>query len=275
MFPWNYGFHWSAGTVIFLGAFYTVLIVIVTTLANAMWRSFRDIRLQKADAIRWHADFHDLPKSDRSCRHELTGEVRERKCPNAFDCRVCDVHPKFQARRPAGVDPAQLESEIYGMSFPTDRLYHRGHTWVKPETDGSVTIGLDEIGKRIIGKPDRVELPTPGVRIHANGTAWRVGRNGSDVRLLSPVDGEVTATGGPDQDWYLKVKAVDGAFDLRHLLRPIEVKPWVMRELERLQLAMGQGSATLADGGVPVDDIAAACPGTDWDVLCGKMLLEP
>jgi glycine cleavage system H protein len=241
-----------------------------------MWRSWRDMRLQKADSIRWHADFHDLPHAEQSCRHELTGEVAERKCPNAFDCRVCDTHPKFLAqRKSAGDELTQLEPEVFGMPFPTDRLYHRGHTWVKRESDGTVTIGLDELGKRILGKPDKVELPAPGVRIHANGTAWRVGRNGADVRVLAPVDGEVTAVGGPDQNWYLKVRPVGGDIDTRHLLCPMEVRPWVMRELERLQIALGAGSPTLADGGVPVDDIAAACPGADWDAVCGRMFLEP
>jgi glycine cleavage system H protein len=274
MFPWNYGFHWSTGTIIFLGAFYTVLIVIATTVANALWRSWRDMRLQKAEAIRWSSDFHDLPRRDRACRHELSGEVKDRKCPNAFDCRICDAHPRFLAAQHAA-DLTQLEPEIYGMPFPTDRLYHRGHTWVKPENDGTVTIGLDELGKRIVGKPDKVDLPPAGMRIHANGTAWRVERRGADVRLLSPVDGEVVATGGPDQDWYLKVKPAGGDVDVRHLLGPAEIKPWIMRELERLQLALGAGGATLADGGVPVEDIAAACPGADWDAVCGRMFLEP
>jgi hypothetical protein len=32
---------------------------------------------------------------------------------------------------------------------------------------------------------------------------------------------------------------------------------------------------SLADGGVPVADIAAAYPKTDWDAVCGEMFLEP
>jgi len=62
------------------------------------------------------------------------------------------------------------------------------------------------------------------------------------------------------------------------LLRDAEVKPWLMRELERLQLALtmeGASTPSLADGGVPVADIAAAYPKTDWDAVCGEMFLEP
>lgn len=271
MLPWNYGFHWSAGTIIFLGAFYTVLTIIAATLLRALWRSWRDMQLARADAIRWESDFHDLPQRDRVCRHELTGQVKQRTCHHAFDCRECADHPKLMQIAAA---PAP-EPEIFGMPFPTDRLYHRGHTWAKTEPDGTVTVGLDDLGRRLIGHPDRVELPPAGIRIHANGTAWRVSKRGADVRVLAPVDGEVVAIGGPDDDWYLKIRPVNGGFDTRHLLTPSEVKPWMMRELERLQLTLGSGAGSLADGGVPVEDISEAYPASNWDAVCGEMFLEP
>jgi hypothetical protein len=121
-----------------------------------------------------------------------------------------------------------------------------------------------------------VDLPRPGVRVHANGTAFRVHKRSADVRLLSPVDGEVVETGGPSRGWYLRVKP-DGDPALSHLLSGAEVKPWLMREIERLQLALSEEGAapTLADGGVLVADVGAGYPQADWDAVCGKMFLEP
>jgi hypothetical protein len=98
------------------------------------------------------------------------------------------------------------------------------------------------------------------------------------VRILSPVDGEVVECGGPGHAWYLRVKPLDGQIDMRHLLRGAEVKPWLMREMERLQMALSMEGATtpsLADGGVPVHDIAAAYPSADWDAVCGEIFLAP
>jgi len=252
---------------IFMGAFFSVLTVVTVTLAFALWRSLR--AMPKAEEIRWHSDFHDLPPADRVCRHVLTGEFRSRECPNAFDCRLCQTH----ARMPKAA--AACDDEIYGMPFPLDRFYHRGHTWARREADGTVTVGLDELGKRLIGPPDAVDLPEPGVRVHANGTAFRIRRREADVRVLSPVDGEVVKAGGPGQDWYLQIRPENDNFT--HLLRDAEVRPWVMREIERLQLALtAEGApASLADGGVPVDDIAASYPKTDWDAVCGEMFLQP
>jgi hypothetical protein len=277
MFPWNYGFHWSTGSIIFLGAFYTVVTVVLATVTTAAVRSRRALASNRAEGIRWHSDFHDLPVHDRVCRHVLTGEFQRRECPNAFDCRQCQTHAGLIARHPLAA-PSDPDEEIFGMPFPLDRLYHRGHAWLHPEADGTVTVGLDELGKRLIGEPDYLSLPEPGARIRTNGTAFQVRTRDADIRVLSPVDGEVVETGGAAQGWYLRVRpdaSDEQAF--RHLLRGSEIRPWMMCEMERLQLALAtEGAApTLADGGVPVDDIAANYPRADWDAVCGEMFLHP
>jgi Glycine cleavage H-protein len=281
MLPWNYGFHFGAATYIFMGAFYTVLLVVSITVLNALWRTRRGLREGKVEDIRWHSDFHDLSAADRSCRHVLTGEFASRECPHAFDCRECKTHAKLIAVHPpvhAAVSPDADEAELFGMSFPLDRMYHRGHTWARPEADGTVTVGLDDLGARLLGTPDSVDLPEPGSRVQVSGTAFRFHKREADVRVLSPVDGEVVETGGVDRGFYLRVKPLSGTIDMRHLLCDSEVKPWLMRELERLQLALSMEGASvpsLADGGVPVSDIAAAYPRTNWDAVCGEMFLEP
>jgi Glycine cleavage H-protein len=277
MLPWNYGFHWNTGHIIFLGAFYCVLTVVVATVIAAARRTRRALLEHRVEEIGWHADFHDLPAGDRVCRHVLTGELKSRECPHAFDCRQCETHAKLIARNPLGLATSP-EQDLFGMSFPTDRYYHRGHAWAHPEPDGTVTVGLDELGQRLLGTPDTVELPLPGAHMEANGTAFRVQKRDANVRVMSPVDGEVLATGGADRGWYLKVRpATSGELAFGHLLRGAEVKPWLMREIERLQLAlMTQDDApTVADGGVLVADIAACYPKADWDAVCGEMFLEP
>ncbi len=277
MLPWNYGFHWNLGHIIFLGAFYTVLVVVVTTLILAMRRSRRALVEHRVEEIGWHSDFHDLPARDRDCRHVLSGELQCRECPHAFDCRHCETHAALTHKNPVRLSDSG-EEEIFGMSFPLDRYYHRGHAWAKPESDGTVTVGLDELGRRLLGTPDEIDLPRPGSRVIANGTAFRVRKRGADVRVLSPLDGEVLETGDAADGWLLKIKpATGGEPGFRHLLRGPEVKPWLMRELERLQLALvAQGaSPTLADGGVLVADISQGYPTADWDTVCGEIFLEP
>jgi hypothetical protein len=248
----------------------------VTTLLSALLRSRRALRRGEAGQIRWHSDFHDLPATDRVCRHVLTGELQQRECPNAFDCRQCGTHASWVQQHPTP-NTREQEEEVFGMAFPLDRFYHRGHTWARPETDGTVTVGLDDLGRRLFGTPDSVDLPLPGSQLQVNGTAFRVHKRDADVRVLSPVDGEVVETGGADRDYFLRVKPAGGICDVRHLLTGWEVRPWMMREMERLQLALSTEGvpATLADGGVLVADIAASYPGANWDAVCGEMFLEP
>ncbi len=241
------------GHFIFLGAFFSVITIIGVTLLAALYRSQSDLRRQKVDRIRWHTDFEDLPADDRICRHVLTGEFKSRQCPHAFDCRECETHRKLSERHPLAL-VGRAEEDMFGMSFPLDRFYHRGHTWARPEPDGTMTVGVDDLGTRLLGTPDAVESPQVGTHLEANGTAFRVRKHGAEVRLLSPVDGEVLESSG----LHLRVRPDSG--DVRHLLRGPEVHPWLMREMERLQ---GQ---TLADGGVPV--------AADLDAVA-EMFLEP
>src|SRR5512142_207030 len=97
MLPWNYGFHWNTGTIVFIGAFYSVLCVVAGTVLKAAARSWRALRAEKAEHVRWHSEFHDLTPAERACRHTFTGEFRDRVCPNGFDCRECETHGKLVA----------------------------------------------------------------------------------------------------------------------------------------------------------------------------------
>jgi hypothetical protein len=277
MLPWNYGFHWNTGHIVFLGAFYLVLATVAATLIAAVRRSWRAVAAHQVEQIGWREDFHDLPARDRVCRHAITGEISCRECPHAFDCRECETHAKLIALHPLAA-PDRAEEDLFGLEFPLDRYYHRGHTWARPEADGTVTVGLDDLGSRLLGKPDAVELPQPGAFLEVNGTAFRAQKRGADVRVLSPVDGEVVETGGPGRGWYLKVRPWEtGERAFRHLLRGPEIRPWVLREMERLHLALAvpAGNFSLPDGGVAVADIAASYPEADWDAVCGEMFLEP
>lgn len=269
MFPGIYEFTWDAGHIIFLGAFYSVLTIVVSTLVIATIRAISDARHHHVDHIRWHAEFDDLPASARACRHELIGQVAVRKCGNGFDCRSCTEHPKF------GPVPAPSRDEfVAGFEVPADRLYHRGHTWVMKEEDGTVTVGLDSLAARLLGTPDTVELPEVGAHVTTNGTAWRATKNGADVRVLAPIDGEVISVGGPSEAWYLKIRPT--WLDTRHLLTPVEARAWMLREVERLEIALAPASVgpVLADGGAPLDDFSKVIPREQYDAVCGAMMLE-
>jgi Glycine cleavage H-protein len=274
MFPWSPEFTWDATHVAFFGALYSVLATVAGSLALVAWRARRDAREGRAAAIAWHGDFAELPASARPCRHQLTGEARGRACENGFDCRRCAPHEHFEELR-RRAEPAETV-EHFGFDLPLDRLYHRGHTWVRPEPDGTLTVGLDDLARRLVGAPERVELPAVGTRLEVNAPAGRLTTRGHDVRVLSPVEGTVVEVRGEDSGFTLHLDP-GGPPDLRHLLSGAEVRAWALRELERLQRALGPSElgAALADGGELVGDVGAALPRDRYDALLGDMLLEP
>src|SRR5437868_12224923 len=125
MFPGVDGFEWTAGHLIFLGVFFTVLGIIATTVVTASMRAARDRYGRKVELLRWEGHFRDLPERDRICRHALTGGFKQRTCKLKFDCRQCETHAEMAVKRPV----APGEANIFGLHFPLDRMYHRGHAW--------------------------------------------------------------------------------------------------------------------------------------------------
>ncbi len=272
MFPTVSGWTWTPIHVVFVSVFLTIASVVALTVILAAFRAWRDIRKGKAEAIRWHSEFEDLPARDRVCRHEITNEFLHRVCDQGFDCRSCPTHATWITEHP--VNPA-TQVEVAGLRYPVDRLYHRGHTWVKPDADGTLLIGPDALSERMFGRIESVTLPPVGSKLRVNAPAWTVSHRNDTFRILAPVDGVVVDHGAPDSGYYLRVRPTEQPVRLSHLLRDAEVRPWVLRELERFQMLVAPGLPSLADGGTLVDDPPAAAPEVNWSAVWGEMLLEP
>lgn len=273
MFPGIDGFHFTFGHITFLLLFFAVTVTIAATVISAVWRTAREFRSNRAIELCWKSDFSELPESDRRCRHELAGRVISRTCDNAFDCRHCTKYSQFAVLPTTGL------ARSLGLDYSDDRYYSRGHTWVKPESDGTVTMGLDELAGRLIGVPDSVKFPVIGEELEMNQTAWRLKKNGQEIRVRAPIEGTVQTIGAPNEGWYLKLRPRLDPHDpetFRHLLRGPEVQGWVARELERLQLQLRAPNSppALADGGVLLPGLMDAVPEADWDVVLSDTFLE-
>ncbi|MCK4304720.1 MAG: hypothetical protein KAY24_10825 [Candidatus Eisenbacteria sp.] len=271
MLPGISGFDWSVGHVIFLAIFFSVLACVITVIAVAILKAVRDFTKHKAEAICWDEEFRGLPLSARRCRHDISGRVAGRTCTNGFKCSHCAFNDEILAK-----ETAPQDAHAFGFEMPPGRLYHRGHAWVEPQNDGTVKIGLDDLGSRLIGEPSKVELPERGSHLQINGVGWRLTKGGRSIRVLSPVAGTVIATGGPQEGWYLKVKLEDAKTGFRHLLQGEEIRSWLLQEMERIQRLLSPPAAgiSLADGGVPVPDFTMAYPDADWDEIWGEVFLE-
>jgi len=273
MFPGIDGFHWAFGHILFLCLFFAVALTIGITVASAVWKTLGDFRTHRASEFCWQADFAELPAAERRCRHQLAGRVVSRTCDNAFDCRRCEKYSQY------AVLPATGNVGSLGLDYPEDRLYHRGHTWVKPSDEGTVTIGLDALAQHLLGNPDAVHAPQVGDEIDLNQTAWTMQKNKREIRVRAPLEGTVIAVGGPKEGWYLKIRPrldLRQPSTLRHLLRGPEVHGWIVREIDRLQLQLRTPDTppALADGGTLLPDLMDTMPEADWDSVLADTFLE-
>ncbi len=274
MLPFVYEFHWTPFHVTFLLVFFTLFSMVAATLVLAFRRTVKNDSPEHIEHVRWHTDFADLPTALKACRHELRGDVKHRTCPNGFDCRTCTVHSQISSR--AQHAPSLQNFEVYGFSMSPYRLYHRGHTWVQREDDGTFTVGIDDFGKKILGAVRSVELPPIGSRLYVNGSGMLVKRDDAEVRVLSPLEGEVIGHGTEKDEWYLKLRAENGDAATTHLLTADEVPNWILREMERLQASFATAGVgvTLADGGELAPNFHRHFPNADWDGVLGQMFLQ-
>lgn len=275
MFPWVYGFEWNPGYLIFLGVFFTVAVVVAGAVIVALWQSFRAVQKKEAGRMYWRAAFADLTPEERRCRHALTGELPERCCSREFDCRGCPIHERLPDPDEAAPHAAGAgQAEVCGLAMPLDRYYHRGHTWVREAADGALVVGLDDLGRRLLGGDGVIRTPPAGTELRVNEPAFVARRNGVEVRILSPVDGTVTGADA-DGEGLVRVRPAEG-FRATHLLRGKEAAAWMRHELDRLQMALAAacGSAALADGGVVAEDLGRCLTAREFDTACGLAFLD-
>ncbi len=113
------------------------------------------------------------------------------------------------------------------FTVPADVALHPGHTWARMESDGTVAVGLDDLGHRMVGALDGIQLPAAGIKVEQGAAAVTLEAAGKKIGLLSPVDGEVVASNPAAREgeaygtgWLFKVRptqvgAQQGAAALR------------------------------------------------------------
>lgn len=107
-------------------------------------------------------------------------------------------------------------------NIPADLRYAKSHEWLRPESDGSVTIGITDYAQNSLGDITYVQMPKVGTAIKAGETFGVVESVKAASDLYAPVGGVVTAVNAkldsapetvnqaPYGDgWMLKVKPAD------------------------------------------------------------------
>ncbi len=76
---------------------------------------------------------------------------------------------------------------------PADLRYAKSHEWLKPEADGSVTVGITDYAQAALGDITYVQLPKVGAVLKQAGAFGVVESVKAASDVYAPVGGTVTA----------------------------------------------------------------------------------
>jgi glycine cleavage system H lipoate-binding protein len=155
---------------------------------------------------------------------------------------------------------APLEYQIPGGAFLSS-----GHVWARLEDDGRVRLGLDDFGRRALGKIESVGLPNATQHLRRGDVIATLKAGGREVKLRSPLRGIVAAVNdgvrrapaglltSPYEDgWLCLVEPQDLSNDLAKLRIGKPAVEWYQDEIERLRKNAPAGASV-----PPIEDWAA------------------
>jgi len=163
---------------------------------------------------------------------------------------------------------------LFATPLPDDRMYSRGHMWIKNESTTTATIGIDHVGAYFLRPVVSVVLPQTPSRVEYNSPcAWLVLREGT-IALRSAASGIGTESNAELLDhpylllddpytsgWILRIAetAKSGTdllnsndFTLLFHKEMAAMKEKFSAAFNKLQPAVG---STLYDGGEPIRSI--------------------
>ncbi|MDJ0783723.1 MAG: glycine cleavage system protein H [Desulfosarcinaceae bacterium] len=238
----------------------------------------------------WRDALMALPPQRRPCIHSMKQRIAFRSCTNDYVCGSCEFDQYFQDQFSvhAVLRPVAVQ-EVRGVKFPQGYYLHRGHSWVRLETDGEVRIGLDAFASQLFGTPDALDLPLMGKPLQRDLPVIGLNRQRWRAELLAPVSGVVTAANTrvvetPDllnsdpygEGWLLLAHAEDLRSDVRALLMGEEATAHLESDIEALHAVIDSQLGPLAaDGGHLVADILSHLPRDCWDAVAQQFLRPP
>jgi len=124
-------------------------------------------------------------------------------------------------------------------NIPADLKFTKDHEWLKPEADGTATVGITDYAQTTLGDVTFVELPEKGTHLDAGASLGVVESVKAASDVYMPVAGTVTEVNSSLADdpgainsdpygagWMIKVRP-DNAADLSGLLTADEYRALV------------------------------------------------
>ncbi len=210
------------------------------------------------------------------CVWMTAGVLTFRLCDRGYDCDRCLVNQALREGKSSAGSSAVTATGLQRLgatgpeaAFHLSRhgFYDRNHTWARVGNSGAVRLGLDDFGRRLLGRVVRVILPEPGRVVHEGEHAWTFVGEAGEVKIASPVAGRVLSRNealiarpelmrgdARKEVWLVRVRPARLRKDLERLLYGRRAVAWLHEQVaevrDRLLEEHAIGAGMAPDGGV-------------------------
>jgi len=150
-------------------------------------------------------------------------------------------HPAFEPSFP------QYDLSIFNgnnFTIPTNIFISKGHTWLKKNKDGLISIGIDAFGTMALGTLSILKCAEAGKELKRGETIFEGSYGNKIVKFLSPVNGVVKSVNtniigqkipNPYKTWGVQLLSEDFPTDRKVSLSGIEASNWMKKDWIILQ----------------------------------------
>ena len=135
--------------------------------------------------------------------------------------------------------------KIEGYELPDDLYYHNDHAWAKIESDGTITVGMNDFYQKSAGDTTYIDLPFEGDDIEQGETVGKIQSAKWVGKFVSPISGEILEVNEDleddctlinknpyDKGWIMKVKPSNLDDDKENLVTGNKIEAWIKKEIE-------------------------------------------
>ena len=171
-------------------------------------------------------------------------------------------HPAFEPSLP------QFDSAIFSrnsFSIPSNIFISKGHTWLRKNNDGLVSIGIDEFGSMALGPISILNCAAIGKELKRGEMIFEGAYGNRKVKFLSPINGIVKSVNenifgkkisNPYETWGVQIVSDDFSNNKEMFVTGKEAFNWIKKESIKLKdfianhsLKTDLAGTTMFDGG--------------------------
>ncbi len=147
------------------------------------------------------------------------------------------------------VTPSISESlSKHEINVPAGIFLAPCHSWISLERNGLLRLGLDDFTQKVLGKIDRLTLPTRGQRVKKGETLFSIHQGDRTIDFPSPVTGRVMSVHAElnsridylrmkpyELGWICSIEPSDLSTELKALKIGAEAIDWYQKEIDKYQ----------------------------------------